>query len=786
MGLAEDLLNAASDFAPTHTHTVTDPDDYFIIDPDTRVISNAASTRNTIMQYDHNSERYTFELPRYIEGHDMLLCNRVRIHFNNVDGNTNAENADVDEMTDLQINPENEDTVISSWLISRYATQLAGTLNFLVQYLCIDDGGNVVYEWHTDIYTEVDVKPGRNNGEQTVIQYNSILEEWYQRLFGAGDSVMADISALGESQKTMLLNESAAQKEAIELKGAEVLATIPADYTETYRMAEDALRKKANAIILDTEGESIHVADSSDNYLLGMKLYGKTTQVSTTGAQLIPYPYKNTSNANGDVTWTINPDRSVSVSGTVAHQKWYAVALDMTLPAGTYTLSGCPSGGEFNKYWMYVQRKSDMHVWYEYGNGVTFEVTEEGLYDIAANVGYLLETADNVTFYPMLVAGEEVKPFEQYTGGVASPSPDYPQELTSVENPTVDIWGKNLFNMHNSPSSTLAASVTVADKSITVSSTDDAILTRATYKVDYPLNTPLTVSFDATVLKADTTKAGTTVRLRKGVDSQAFTILDLTEVGVKKHYESCVAEGLSEAGYELWLYLRTISDAVGEISVRFENIQIEIGTAATEYSDYVAPQTMAIDHTLSAIPVTANGNYVDSNGQHWICDEVDFERGVYVQRCFTETPAFVFQDGLNRYSATLTHMADSSCAIDQGIPVYSSKLRFDPACGSGAPMVNGIRVAASSPKYAIAHYNGEAIEDVDIMYPLADPIETPLSDEELTKFKMVRTHYHDTTFLNDQGAHMSVKYSADTKLYLKNEAHTILSEVLEAIENGTY
>lgn len=35
---------------------------------------------------------------------------------------------------------------------------------------------------------------------------------------------------------------------------------------------------------------------------------------------------------------------------------------------------------------------------------------------------------------------------------------------------------------------------------------------------------------------------------------------------------------------------------------------------------------------LPGIPVASGGNYTDQNGQQWICDEVDLERGVKVQR----------------------------------------------------------------------------------------------------------------------------------------------------------
>ena len=35
---------------------------------------------------------------------------------------------------------------------------------------------------------------------------------------------------------------------------------------------------------------------------------------------------------------------------------------------------------------------------------------------------------------------------------------------------------------------------------------------------------------------------------------------------------------------------------------------------------------------LRGIPVDSGGNYTDADGQQWVCDEIDFERGKYVQR----------------------------------------------------------------------------------------------------------------------------------------------------------
>ena len=63
-----------------HKHSVIDTDKHFVIDPVTREITNN-SEKLSLMQNDHNSETYTFEIPRNIDGHEMALCNVVEIHY---------------------------------------------------------------------------------------------------------------------------------------------------------------------------------------------------------------------------------------------------------------------------------------------------------------------------------------------------------------------------------------------------------------------------------------------------------------------------------------------------------------------------------------------------------------------------------------------------------------------------------------------------------------------------------------------------------------------------------
>lgn len=53
----------------------------------------------------------------------------------------------------------------------------------------------------------------------------------------------------------------------------------------------------------------------------------------------------------------------------------------------------------------------------------------------------------------------------------------------------------------------------------------------------------------------------------------------------------------------------------------------------TAYSPYREQLlTLPTPDGLPGIPVTSDGNYTDPQGQQWVCDEVDLERGVKVQR----------------------------------------------------------------------------------------------------------------------------------------------------------
>ena len=172
----------------SHFHSVRDSDRHFAIDPATRSIRNF-SDKIVLSQYDHDSERFTFEMPRYVEDHDMSLCDRIEVHYTNITRNKKQQCNDVYIVTDMS---SDIDSVFFSWLISGTATSLIGSLKFSVTFLCHDEDGKIVYNWGTDIYADVAVIERLHN-TSAVIENNPDLFE------GLKQEILDSIGDTGES-----------------------------------------------------------------------------------------------------------------------------------------------------------------------------------------------------------------------------------------------------------------------------------------------------------------------------------------------------------------------------------------------------------------------------------------------------------------------------------------------------------------------------------------------------------------------------------------------------------
>lgn len=187
-----------------HAHIVSDSDNHFVIDPISRQLSSN-SKKTILMKTDHNSEQFTFELPRTVEGHDMSTCNKVEVHYININSKTRQQSAGIYNVVDFGIDDEDDTKVLGTWLVSREATKYAGSLNFVLRFACVSADEVEEYSWNTAIYAGITIADGICNTETVVEDYVDILRQWLDTIEMAGSSgkvyVITDdgtITELGE------------------------------------------------------------------------------------------------------------------------------------------------------------------------------------------------------------------------------------------------------------------------------------------------------------------------------------------------------------------------------------------------------------------------------------------------------------------------------------------------------------------------------------------------------------------------------------------------------------
>ena len=133
---------------------------------------------------------------------------------------------------------------------------------------------------------------------------------------------------------------------------------------------------------------------------------------------------------------------------------------------------------------------------------------------------------------------------------------------------------------------------------------------------------------------------------------------------------SCTFKTDGKHEYAVWFRPNGVSD------YDFYDIQLELGSTFTSYEPYREQLlTLPTPTGLPGIPVTSGGNYTDSTGQQWVCDEVDLERGVRVQRI--DKGAFDATKTLAEQNAILAAPIETPLTPDE-IAAYKALTAYGP------------------------------------------------------------------------------------------------------------
>ena len=206
-----------------------------------------------------------------------------------------------------------------------------------------------------------------------------------------------------------------------------------------------------------------------------VKMYGDTFQKSYTGknlcggtlAQLKNRNQGGTWNGNqytqAGITWTVyeNADGTIdrieaSGQATENGKTFYIKSFNRQQfeeqlgSEDTYTLSGCPQGGDSGYYARVVSIPWKVMLT-DRGSGATGTLVPADDYNnvfVVLCVDIPAGQVNNLVFRPQLEKGSTATSYEPYVGGVPSPNPDYPQAVNTVTGrQMVKVeGGKNLFN----------------------------------------------------------------------------------------------------------------------------------------------------------------------------------------------------------------------------------------------------------------------------------------------------------------------------------------------------
>ena len=206
-----------------------------------------------------------------------------------------------------------------------------------------------------------------------------------------------------------------------------------------------------------------------------------------------------------------------------------------------------------------------------------------------------------------------------------------------------------------------------------------------------------------------------------------------------------------------------------------ENVCLTWNASSPDYEPYREQLlTLPTPTGLPGIPVTSGGNYTDSTGQQWVCDEVDLERGVKVQRVNAVDLSTCKITGTTELAVTkrLSIMLPIR-GRDYKTEALCNKLRFFVSFTQDSPhfYVDTSNAQVFIPIGAKNPEEGEYI----LFYVLATPIENPLTPAEIAAYKALTAYSPDTVVQAGDGAGIKLGYQRDVNIAIKKLEDAIAS-----------
>jgi hypothetical protein len=513
---------------------------------------------------------------------------------------------------------------------------------------------------------------------------------------------------------------------------------------ETGSLKED-LSNKITKFYASSQGET-HLADSDNGKIMDMMLYGKSEQKQYNGKNLLNATLQTTTQ-NG-VTCTNNGDGTYTLNGTATTITTFDIAQDVS--CSSFRLVGCPVGGAHDASYELQARTNNLIYGYDTGDGKNIKADENFFIRIRINAGI---NCNNLLFKPMIVDASlypdaTYDDFEPYVGGQPSPSPDYPQEIKSVVNPTVKVCGKNLLELPISNKSTQAGITfeVINDSVIKITGINNG--SRASQYVAYnsqEVKYAKLIPYKNIAITISTYNDDVIAGLAYWLKSENYAT-----VHYKQNKRKCTIDLGEDAKIVPWFFIPQ--------NGTYTNDTVKFGVYyGTDELTYDAPKchTVTLPYTLNAIPVSAGGN-VTIDGQQYIADYVDVERGKLVRMVANNR----LLSSYNWNTANEYYWGNVSAATNGKTPITADNSKkmcackylfasstYDVRAKKSGIAINNIKQVVIGLNYFASVDDLKtflANNDVRLVYPLEVPTEIDLTSEEIAAFKALATYYPTT------------------------------------------
>ena len=234
------------------------------------------------------------------------------------------------------------------------------------------------------------------------------------------------------------------------------------------------------------------------------------------------------------------------------------------------------------------------------------------------------------------------------------------------------------------------------------------------------------------------------------------------------------------------IYLRFDINKSGQ-SAEFYDIMLNHGESVLPYESYFNQSLiLSTPNGLPGIKVDSGGNYTDTTGQQWVTDEIDLERGKYIQRVKKLKPLkqIVFNKRDENGRCSVFDIGIFREIFKRGdIPAISSIAKWS-TCGNKED--NTFALATEGIYYKDS---AKTLEEVNALFEkigtnfevcgvLETSVEHDLALETISSFKSLHTNYPTTSVSNNGDAEMELTYIADTKSYIDQKIEPVIKSIV--------